>query len=288
MRNEWNVWVVGGDLRQVRLAQLLHEEGHTVHTWALEEAEGVPGPAPDLEGARLADCVVLPLPAAGEDGGLNAPFSQVRAALPAVLDALRPGQVVCAGRVSPELAEQARARGLRLFDYFGREEMAVANAVPTAEGAVQLAMEELPITLHGARVLVVGFGRVGKLTAHRFRALGARVSVAARKWADLAWAEAYGYAPEHLEGLDESLCAYDLVVNTAPARVLDARRLEQLEPDCLVIDLASRPGGVDLEAAARLGVRVIWALSLPGKVAPVTAGSILRDTICHILCELGV
>ena len=153
---------------------------------------------------------------------------------------------------------------------------------------MQLAMEELPVTLHGARVLVLGFGRVGKLTAHRLSALGAKVSVAARKWSDLAWAEAYGYAPEHLEGLDECLCAYDLVVNTVPARVLDAARLVQLEPGCLVIDLASRPGGVDMEAAAALGVRVIWALSLPGKVAPVTAGKILRDTICHILCELGV
>ena len=287
MRNEWNIWVVGGDLRQVRLAQLLGEEGHTVHTWALEEAEGAPEPAAGLSLARLADCVVLPLPAAGEDGRLNAPFSRRRPELAEVLDVLRPGQVVCAGRASPELRALAEERRLRLFDYFDREELAVANAVPTAEGAVQLAMEELPITLHGARVLVVGFGRVGKLTAHRFRALGARVSVAARKWEDLAWAEAYGYAPEHLEGLDECLCAYDLVVNTAPARVLDARRLEQLEPDCLVIDLASRPGGVDLEAAAALGVRVIWALSLPGKVAPVTAGKILRDTISHILCELG-
>ena len=288
MRNEWNIWVVGGDLRQVRLAQLLCEEGHTVHTWASEEAEGVPEPAADLTGARLADCVVLPLPAAGEDGRLNAPFSAQKPELATVLDALRPGQVVCAGRASPELLALAEERQLRLFDYFRREELAVANAVPTAEGAVQLAMEELPITLHGARVLVVGFGRVGKLTAHRFRALGARVSVAARKWEDLAWAEAYGYAPEHLEGLDECLCAYDLVVNTAPARVLDAARLAQLEPDCLVIDLASRPGGVDMEAASELGVRVIWALSLPGKVAPVTAGKILRDTICHILCELGV
>lgn len=42
----------------------------------------------------------------------------------------------------------------------------VANAVPTAEGAVQVAMEELPFTLHSARVLILGFGRVGKLTAH--------------------------------------------------------------------------------------------------------------------------
>ena len=288
MRNEWNIWVVGGDLRQVRLAQLLCEEGHSVHTWALERAEGVPEPMADLSEARLADCVVLPLPAAGEDGRLNAPFSEEKAELAGVLDALRPGQVVCAGRASPALLELARERELRLFDYFDREELAVANAVPTAEGAVQLALEELPITLHGARVLVVGFGRVGKLTAHRFQALGARVSVAARKWADLAWAEAYGYVPERLEQLDGSLCAYDLVVNPAPAQVLAAARLEQLEPDCLVIDLASRPGGVDLEAASELGLRVIWALSLPGKVAPVTAGRILRDTICHILCELGV
>ena len=53
------------------------------------------------------------------------------------------------------------------------------------------------------------------------------------------------------------------------------------------MDLASKPGGVDMEAASRLGVRVIWALSLPGKVAPVTAGKIIRDTIYHILNELG-
>ena len=56
-------------------------------------------------------------------------------------------------------------RGLRVFDYYAREECMVANAVPTAEGAVQVAMEELPFTLHSARVLILGFGRVGKLTA---------------------------------------------------------------------------------------------------------------------------
>lgn len=132
MRNEWNIWVVGGDLRQVRLAQLLCEEGHTVHTWALEEAEGVPEPAADLKEAQLADCVVLPLPAAGEDGRLNAPFSGRAPELAEVLDALRPGQVVCAGRASPELTALAEERQLRLFDYFRREELAVANAVPTA------------------------------------------------------------------------------------------------------------------------------------------------------------
>ena len=135
---------------------------------------------------------------------------------------------------------------------------------------------------------LLGFGRLGKLTAHRMHALGARVSVAARKWADLAWAEAYGYVPEHIGHLDGYLCPYDLVVNTVPAPVLGAAELGELKKESLVIDLASLPGGVDLGAAERLGVKAVRALSLPGKVAPATAAAALRTAICHILNELGV
>lgn len=288
MRQELNIWVVGGDMRQAKLAELLADDGHTVHTWALEKADISVEYAPDLSQAVRADCVILPLPAAIEGGLLNAPLSEEKPPLAKVLAALRPGQVLCAGKVGAELQILAEEKGVRLFDYFAREELAVANAAPTAEGAVQIAMEELPITIHGARVLVLGFGRIGKLLAHRLAALGAKVSVAARKWADLAWAEAYGYTPEHIEYLDGYLCGYDLVVNTVPVQMLNAERLSDLRPGCLVIDLASKPGGVDFEAAAQQGVRAIWALSLPGKVAPVTSGKIIRDTIYHILNELGV
>ena len=288
MRNEWNLWVVGGDMRQAKLAELLAEDGHTVHTWALEGAEEAVEPAERLEEARLADCVILPLPAAGEGGRLNAPLSALHPSLEEVLDALRPGQVVCAGKVGPGLRALAEERGLRLFDYFLREELAVANAVPTAEGAVQLAMEELPVTLHGARVLVIGFGRLGRALAPRLSALGARVTVAARKWSDLAWIKVSGWEGEHSGQLKGWLCAYDLIINTVPALILDEGCLHDLKPGCLVLDLASKPGGVDFGAARRLGVPAIWALSLPGKVAPVTAGVIVRDTVCHILDELGV
>ena len=63
--------------------------------------------------------------------------------------------------------------------------------------------------------------------------------------------------------------------------------LEQLQPECLIIDLASRPGGVDFEAAGELGLKTIWALSLPGKVAPITAGGIIRDTVLHMMADLA-
>ena len=163
----------------------------------------------------------------------------------------------------------------------------MANAVPTAEGAIQIAMEELPITLHGARVLVIGYGRLGRALAPRLSALGARVSVAARKYAALAWAESFNWGTERIGQLAGWLCGYDLVVNTVPAPVLGEAELEELKPDCLVIDLASKPGGVDFAAAARLGRKVVWALSLPGKTAPVTAGRAIQTAIYNILSELG-
>ena len=284
MRRTMNIWLAGGDQRQAALAKLLEEDGHSVHTFALEGAEGMKCEKSPEEAAR-ADCVVLPLPAAGERGELNAPLGERSCALDWMLDFLRPGQLVCAGMVKPELASMARRRELILRDYFAREELAVANAVPTAEGAIQLALEEMPVTLHKARCLVIGYGRVGRVTAHRLGALGAKVAVAARSHEQLAWAEVWGYATEHVTRLTPWLCGYDLVVNTVPSRVLGAEQLAALKPGALVIDLASKPGGVDFDAAARLGVKVIWALSLPGKVAPVSSGEYIKNTVYHIMEE---
>ncbi len=148
-------------------------------------------------------------------------------------------------------------------------------------------MEHLPITIQDARVLVIGYGRLGRITAQRFGALGARVTVAARRYEQLAWARCEGFGTEHSGQLTGWLCSYDLVINTVPALVLGETELADLHPDCLVIDLASKPGGIDLQAAQRLDRKIIWALGLPGKVAPATAGGIIKMTIYHMLHERG-
>lgn len=287
LRGEQSFWVVGGDLRQVKLAELLQDDGHWVQTYAMEhrpEGNSLSG-SDTLRGIEYADCVILPLPVTVGEEILNTPLSDQKIPIHTVLDALHPQQIICAGRVSTAVKRQAERRGLTLLDYFAREELAIKNAVPTAEGAIQIAMQELPTTLFGTRVLVIGYGRLGKLTAHRLKGLGARVTVSARNYADLAWIEAYGYWSEHTDQLDGWLGGYQLVINTVPALVLDAVRLRDLDTGALVIDLASLPGGVDMRAATELGVKVIRALSLPGKVAPVTSGGIIRDTIYHMLQE---
>lgn len=291
MKPSLKLAVIGGDRRAARLAELLAADGHGVRTFALEEAGEVRGVNRVFraeDAAAGADCVILPLPAAGREGQLNAPLSAQKHAMAQILAAVPSGTLVCAGRVDAETGAGAAALGLELVDYFAREELAVGLAVATAEGAIQLAMQETPFTLCGARVLVIGYGRIGRALAPRLRALGAEVCVAARKCADRSWIASQGMPAEDTRRLEGRLGAFDIIFNTVPALVLGETRLRELKAGCLCVDLASRPGGVDFDAASRLGVRVLWALSLPGEVAPDSAGAMIRDTIYNILTERGM
>ncbi len=288
MDKERNFWIVGGDFRQVKLAEQLEADGHTVHTAALEKGMGkLLRKSPPMDAAR-AHCVLLPLPVLTEAGLLNAPLGEGEYTIEDIFKKLHPGQVVCGGLVSPAVQEAAREYRLRLYDYYEREELKIANAVPTAEGAIQVAMENMPATLHDSRVLVIGFGRVGKLCAHRFKSLGARVSVAARQCEDWAWAEAYGYGIEDSGRLSYWLGGYDLIVNTVPAMMLDSHHLERVQPGVLIIDLASLPGGVDFDAAREMGLNALSLPGIPGKTAPVTAALAIKNAVYNILHELGV
>ena len=164
----------------------------------------------------------------------------------------------------------------------------IANAVPTAEGAIELAISETPITIHNSKCLVMGYGKVGKALSHSLSALGAHTFVQARKYADLALIENHGCHPLTMNEAKTHIGDFDIIFNTIPALVLDVDTLRAVSRDTLIIDLASKPGGVDFSAAKELGLNVVWALSIPGKVAPVTAGLIIKDTITNILTEIEV
>ena len=287
MKEKRSFWIVGGDLRQIKLAELLLEDGHQVQTYAVEqrpEQGKLPG-TDTLRGIEEADCVILPLPVMAEHGILNSKLSDRRVPLQLIFQNLRPGQLVCAGKAPPEVRAMAEQAEVVFFDYFAREELEIANAVPTVEGAIQIAMEELPTTLFGTRVLVLGFGPVGLALAVRLAALGARVTVAARRPVQRAMAEELGLRAVPLTELAAAAAAFDTVVNTIPAPVLTAQVLAVLPKGCLIVDLASKPGGTDFAAARRLGHTALHALSLPTVWAPETAGEALARTVQTILQE---
>lgn len=271
-----NFAVIGGDARFSRLAELLRADGHQALCAGLEGAGAACLPLEDA--VKDAEIVILPLPAcAGET--VNAPLAAEKIEIRRLAGLIRPCQTVLAGKPSGTLTELVPC-----VDYFAREELTVRNAAATAEGALEILMRELPVTLLGERILVVGFGRIGKLLALRLHLLGARVTVSARKPADRAWIQCLGLEAADTERLDVS--GFRTVVNTVPALVLDEKRLLRLDRDCLCLDLASKPGGVDFDAAQRLGLRTIHALGLPGRACPESAAAAIRDTIYNVINEL--
>ncbi len=276
--------VLGGDMRQVCLAGLLIEDGWDVMTWGLEQGGG-PNQVP-LNQVLAAELLVLPLPVC-RAGLLNLPLTDTALSAEQLWPRLRYDQLLLGGMTGELSARLMADFGLTLLDYYSREEIQITNAIPTAEGAIQLAMEATDQTIHASECLVVGYGRIGKLLAERLMALGASVTVSARRYADLAWIHARGFRGLQTGSLTGELDRFDLIFNTVPAPVLDASGLRETKESCVILDLASAPGGVDLEAAKRLGRRAIPALGLPGKVAPRSAAAAIRDSIYHILEERG-
>lgn len=280
--------VVGGDERQAKLASLLCADGHTVHTFALECAEtnsDVIQKGDITELSRRFDCVIFPLPIKNNAGYLNAPLSHYQYSLETLFSLLPTGQTVIGGKLDNSLFEKAAKSGIRLYDYLEREDFTVLNSIPTAEGAIEVAMHETETVLNRKKCLVIGFGHIGKLLSQRLCGLGAYVIATARKAGDLAWISAYGYDAVETGKLGHVISDADIIFNTVPSLILDEKLLSLISPNAFICDLASKPGGVDFNAAKQLGIHTVQALSLPGKCAPVTAAQALRDTIYNILDE---
>ena len=268
--------LLGGDVRCVRLAGLLRADGHAVRPFALENA--LPDCVPDADKAVAgADCVLLPVPCE-RDGALNAPFSAVHRPISPLLARCTPGTRVFAGGAGEDLRSACRRGGLPLTDYLRREDFALRNADVTAEAALELLMQGEG-ALRGSRVLISGFGRIGRLLAAKLLALGASVTVLARDPAQRALAELLGCRAVGSAAAAETP---DAVVNTVPAVLFGVSELTAFG-GARLLELASAPYGFDLDAARALGLTVELCPGLPGKYAPAAAAAAMRDTIYSVL-----
>lgn len=282
--------IAGGDLRFATLAERLAEDNKVYaagfdRNAAMSEKVILADRVSDIE--ERADYLILPLPSSADGVTVSTPYSGKSISLESLSYAVKENGLVFGGIVVPEVRRIFEDKGLTVIDYSQREEFAVLNAVATAEGAIQAAMEELPVTLSGRKILILGAGRIAKVLIDALSGFHTKITVAARKCSDLAWAKVYGCDAVRIDKIGEVIGGFDVIFNTVPAVILDEKNLRKIEKSCLVIDLASKPGGVDFNTAGMLGVKTIWLLSLPGKVAPVTSGEVIADTIKNILAERG-
>lgn len=280
--------IIGGDLRLVKLSEMLLSEGAEVTTYALENAENMEAEQCEtMEQLMESSSIILgPIPFSSNGSTINTPFSNHKVSVEEVMKQCS-GKTLIAGAFRQDAYRLAEKNNVKLIDLLKREELSVLNAVSTAEGAIKIAIEETPKNLHCSNVLVLGFGRIGKILSHMLNGLGAKVACEARKNSDLAWIKAYGYEPVPLPELKDNLEKFDVIINTIPYMILDSDALDLVRKDALVMDLASNPGGVDRTAIKEKGIKFIWALSLPGKIAPVTSAEFIKETLYNVIKEIS-
>lgn len=278
--------IIGGDKRQISMAESISSDGYNVNVAGFEKINFYNGIRQITlrETILNSKYIILPLPVIKGNTLLNAPYSNKEIILDDDFAKLLIDKMVFCGIKSKLINKGDIWKTINLYDYSMREDFAIRNAIPTAEGAIEIAMREYSGTINGSKCLVAGFGRIGKALSKMLTGIGADLIVSARSQKDLAYIETLGYKYIKTANISDT-SGYDIIFNTIPEMVFDAHTLALCAQNSLVIDLASAPGGVDLEAATRLGIKSIQALSLPGKVAPKKAGEIIKKTIYNIIEE---
>ena len=292
MQQHISVAFLGGDARSRAMAARLATLGARVTAFGLFEGE-----APNIQIAptvqqALGEChaIILPMPAFDGEGRLFCPLgSCCDPPLSAewLFDHIHRSVPVYGGRLTEDVLALARERGATVCDYAALEEVQIRNAVPTVEGALCLAMQSLDVTLWGARVAVLGYGRIGALLAQRLQGMGAHTTVAARKMRDVARIEVAGHRALHIQDEASLLpltAGFDVIFNTVPHRILTPSLMAAMPKETLMVELASRPGGWDPNTP--MSCRALYAPGLPGKHTPNTAGKILADCLWPILKEV--
>lgn len=283
--------IIGGDLRIIKLAVMLSKEQNEIFAYGLEKAEELKN-NPNIKHCETikkaiqeVEIVIGPIPFSSNGKTINMPFSDKEVTIREMMHVIN-AKVLIAGGITPEVYEMANDEYIEIIDIMKREELAVLNTIATAEGTIQIAIENTNKIIHGSEVLILGFGRIGKVLARKLAGLSAKVTCAARKDEDLAWIQAYGHKATNINTIGENLRQYDIIINTVPHIILNEERLKYVKNDCLLIDLASNPGGIDKKAVKDNQLKFVWALSLPGKVAPTTSAEFIKDTIYNIIKEI--
>ena len=200
--------------------------------------------------------VLLPVPS----------FSQGDEYLAHLLTKLPDEVTVAGGNLYSPLLENYRS-----VDFLQDQQYLAANAAITAECALKILDKQFGADLNRKQVLVIGWGRIGKCLAPLLKAEGANVSVAARKEADLRIIRDTGYIPSPLPDTAKTTHRFDVILNTVPVLLFPQI---QTKPDCIRIELASRPG--------MTGSNIYDGRGLPGKISPMKSGKLIAETFLRL------
>lgn len=282
--------VFGGDARQLEIIRQLTEHDAKLSLIGFEQLDhafsGATKEKIDEIDFSVQDAIILPVRGTDLEGHIDTIFSSEKITLKKeMLEKLPPHAIIFSGISNPYLDEITKESNRRLIKLFERDDVAIYNSIPTVEGTIMMVIQHTDFTIHGSNVAVLGLGRVGVTVARTFQALGAKVRVGARKSEHKARITEMGLTAFDLDDLEANVKDVDICINTIPAQIVTASVISKMPAHTLIIDLASKPGGTDFRYAEKRGVKALLAPSLPGIVAPKTAGQIQASVLIKLLRE---
>ncbi len=257
--------ILGTDLRSKNLRKLFKEDGYKLT---------------DLNDSNI---VIAPIPFSKDGINVTGEIIKCTDLIKSVKDG---NKTIISGAFSKEMKEIMESQNINFVDVMQSDEMANKNAIPTAEGAIAIAILNTDFVLEGANTLVLGYGKIGKKLADKLYNMGANVYCEARKESDLEAIRKKGYNEIDLKDLNGYLSQMQVIFNTIPAMILDKERLDLIEDNTIIIDLASAPGGVDFKYAKEKNKNTEWALALPAKVAPLSSAKYYKEEIEKIVKKI--
>lgn len=293
MLRDLRVVIIGGDTRMIEVIKALHASRATLFLIGFENLSinlnNVKKLKFDEMNFQCADVIIFPVPGIDLNGKIEASYSGNELIITKnFLSSTKEDCLILTGVKTPFISELINMNERKIIALFERDDVAILNSIPTAEGTLMLAIQHTTRTIHGSSVLVLGFGRIGFTIARIFSSVGANVSVMARRPTHLARIIEMGYSPITPDSLQKQIHQYDLCINTVPALTLTADIIKNMNAKTLIIDLASKPGGTDFEYAKKHEIKTLWPLGLPGKTAPQTAGEILANTVIEVLNDTDI
>lgn len=280
-----NFTVIGGDLRISTLAKLLAEDGNNVFVYGMENANFIEENTKIIkcksieEAVKSSNIIIGSIPFSKSKNEMYAIFSEKHIQIDELIKGDNSKKIFIAGSISEDSKEILEKSYMEVIDIMEYEQLAILNTIATAEGAIEVAIKNTDTILHGKNVLILGFGRVAKIVAKKFQGLSANITCAARKPSDFAWITALGYNLIDINTIETEFGDFDIVINTVPKIIVAKDGMKFMKKNVLLIDLASEPGGFDKNDAKTLDLKLICALALPGKIAPVTSAEFIKQTI---------
>ena len=276
--------VIGGDLRNVELIKLLKEDEKIVYSYGIniKNSENLEDFLDDIE------VVIGPIPFSRDGLTVNSKFIKNKILIKDLLEKMK-GKILIAGNISEDVKKLSQIYNIEVIDVMKSEKLAILNTIATAEGTIELMISNTNTIIFECNVLILGFGRVAKTLAQRLKDLVKSITCASIENDELSWIEVLGYEKINLNDLDKSqelltsLANYNVIINTIPSQIFDEKKQQYIKKDTLLIDLASNPGGIDKEEVKKRKLKLIHALGLPGKVAPVSSAKFIKEVIYNYL-----